>query len=193
MEPPNQNKSELFSDRPRILPRIALHSHVRKWADASWSAATAIETDWERTMNCDTSCCSHAPYLCALAGPWPGRTRRQPADADQRCGGEPCAAVFRGLFAFFDRDLHGLDGNGRSCADCHMVTEQFQLTPAAAEAGSSCCKKRRRHNPNADDPLFRPIDADDFRINGEQASDLQQSAPERPDPHRLRAAAEHPS
>lgn len=30
---------------------------------------------------------------------------------------------------------------------------------------------RRRWNPKADDPLFRPIDADDFRTNGEQASD----------------------
>ena len=31
---------------------------------------------------------------------------------------------------------------------------------------------RRRFNPNADDPLFRPIDADDFRINGDSASDF---------------------
>jgi len=91
--------------------------------------------------------------------------------ADQRCGGEPCAAVIRGLFAFFDRDLHGLDGNGRSCNDCHMVTEQFRLTPAAAESRYQLLQKRRRYNPHADDPLFRPLDADDFRINGEQASD----------------------
>lgn len=90
---------------------------------------------------------------------------------DQRCGGEPCAAVIRGLFAFFDRDLHGLDGNGRSCNDCHMATEQFRLTPVAAENRFQLLQKRRRYNPNADDPLFRPIDADDFRINGEQASD----------------------
>ena len=50
------------------------------------------------------------------------------------CGGEPCDAVVRGLFAFFDRRLHGLDANGRSCADCHMVTDSFQLSPANAEA-----------------------------------------------------------
>ena len=31
---------------------------------------------------------------------------------------------------------------------------------------------QRRSNPNADDPLFRPIDADDFRTNGENASDF---------------------
>ena len=27
----------------------------------------------------------------------------------------------------------GLDGNGRSCADCHMPTDHFQLSPASAE------------------------------------------------------------
>ncbi|HEY7642392.1 MAG TPA: hypothetical protein VH814_21845, partial [Steroidobacteraceae bacterium] len=91
--------------------------------------------------------------------------------AGQQCGGEPCAAVIRGLFAFFDRDLHGLEGNGRSCNDCHMVTEQFRLTPAVAESRYQLLQKRLRHNPQADDPLFRPIDADDFRIHGEQASD----------------------
>ena len=31
---------------------------------------------------------------------------------------------------------------------------------------------QRRRNPRADDPLFRPIDADDFRTNGEHASDF---------------------
>jgi cytochrome c peroxidase len=98
---------------------------------------------------------------------------------DQQCGGEPCAAVIRGLFAFFDRDLRGLDGNGRSCNDCHMVTEQFRLTPAAVESRFQLLQKRRRHNSYADDPLFRPIDADDFRSNGERASDysnLRQNA-----------------
>ena len=30
----------------------------------------------------------------------------------------------------------------------------------------------RRFIPNADDPLFRPIDADDFRVNGDRASDF---------------------
>ena len=36
---------------------------------------------------------------------------------------------------------------------------------------SSACRSGVNAIPNADDPLFRPIDADDFRINGEQASD----------------------
>jgi cytochrome c peroxidase len=94
----------------------------------------------------------------------------QPA---RTCGGEACDAVFRGFFAFFDRSLHGLDGNGRSCADCHMPTDQFQLSPASAEARFQQLQKRRRWNSKADDPLFRPIDADDFRLNGRRASDFR--------------------
>jgi cytochrome c peroxidase len=89
------------------------------------------------------------------------------------CGGESCAAVFRGLFAFFDRELHALEGNGRSCADCHMLTEHFQLSPAAAEQRFQRLQRRRESNPRADDPLFRPIDADDFRINGAAAADFR--------------------
>ena len=95
----------------------------------------------------------------------------RPDEPAHLCGGEPCAAVLRGAFAFFDRDLERLGGNGRSCQDCHMATEQFRLTPAAAEARFQALQKRRRYNPRADDPLFRPVDADDFRINGELASD----------------------
>jgi len=92
------------------------------------------------------------------------------------CRGEPCDAVFRGLFTFFNRDLHGvdgksLDGNGRSCNDCHMATEQFRLTPASAEKRFQKLQQRLLYNSHADDPLFRPVDADDFRINGENASD----------------------
>ena len=91
-------------------------------------------------------------------------------DAD--CGGEPCDAVVRGFRAFFDRELKGLGANGRSCADCHMATDQFQLSPASAEARFRLLQLRRRWNPKADDPLFRPIDADDFRTYGEHASDF---------------------
>jgi cytochrome c peroxidase len=98
-------------------------------------------------------------------------TPATPEGTDRQCGGEPCAAVFRGLVAFFDRDLHGLEGNGRSCNDCHMITQQFRLTPAAAEARFQKLQYRRRYDRKADDPLFRPIDADDFRINGDKASD----------------------
>lgn len=93
-------------------------------------------------------------------------------DEDRRCGGEPCAAVIRGLFGFLDRGLHGLDANGRACADCHMPTDRFQLSPAGAEARFQRLQRRRQWNPRADDPLFRPIDADDFRTHGAAADDF---------------------
>ena len=88
------------------------------------------------------------------------------------CGGEPCDAVIRGSFAFADRHLHGLKGNGRSCADCHMPQDQFQLSPANVQARFKLLEWRRLWNPRADDPLFRPVDADDFRVNGDQAQDF---------------------
>ena len=93
-------------------------------------------------------------------------------DFDHQCGGESCAAVFRGLLGFFDRQPHGLDGNGRSCADCHMATDNFQLSPADAEGRFQRLQQRRERNPRADDPLFRPVDADDFRTNGAAAADF---------------------
>jgi cytochrome c peroxidase len=88
------------------------------------------------------------------------------------CGGEPCDAVARGAIAFDDRRLQGLAGNGRSCADCHMPTDQFQLSPAKVEARFQFLQWMKLLNRHADDPLFRPIDADDFRTNGDQASDF---------------------
>jgi cytochrome c peroxidase len=88
------------------------------------------------------------------------------------CGGEPCDAVVRGLRTFFDRRLDDLGGNGRACADCHMATDHFQLSPANVERRFQSLQRRREHDPDADDPLFRQIDADDFRTNGENASDF---------------------
>jgi cytochrome c peroxidase len=88
------------------------------------------------------------------------------------CGGERCDAVARGFRGFFDRQLQGLDANGRACADCHMSADHFQLSPARAEARFQLLQQRRQSNPTADDPLFRAVDADDFRINGENASDF---------------------
>jgi cytochrome c peroxidase len=79
--------------------------------------------------------------------------------------------VARGFRAFFDRQLEGLGGNGRACADCHMASDDFQLSPADVEARFQDLQRRRRHHPDADDPLFRPIDADDFRVNGDAAAD----------------------
>src|SRR6188474_18554 len=77
------------------------------------------------------------------------------------CSGEPCDGVLRGVRAFFDRQLDGLAANGRACADCHMPTDNFQLSPASVEARFQLLRLRRLWNPKADDPLFRPIDADD--------------------------------
>ncbi|HMJ12083.1 MAG TPA: hypothetical protein VK524_11750 [Polyangiaceae bacterium] len=81
------------------------------------------------------------------------------------------ASIARGAMAFVDRKPRGLGGNGRSCADCHMITDSFQLSPTDAESRFQALQARRRTDPSADDPLFRPIDADDFRINGANASD----------------------
>lgn len=88
------------------------------------------------------------------------------------CGHEPCAAIARGFHAFLDRQLQGLGANGRSCADCHMPTDHFQLSPTDVETRFQLLQWRRQWHPKADDPLFRPIDADDFRINGDNASDF---------------------
>ena len=95
------------------------------------------------------------------------------------CGGEPCDAVLRGLHAFFDRTADGLDGNGRACADCHMATDNFQLSPASAEERFQFLQWRRRGDPDADDPA---VPADRRRRLPNQrrnAQRLQQSSPER--------------
>jgi hypothetical protein len=91
-------------------------------------------------------------------------------DADG-CTTAPAApvdtAVCRGKANFHDRTLAGLGGNGRACSDCHMDTQNFQLTPAAAQA-----RFAQMTASSVDDPLFREIDADDFRANGAAAHDF---------------------
>ena len=80
----------------------------------------------------------------------------------------PEASAFcRGKANFSDRTLAGLGANGRSCADCHVPQESFQLRPAAAQA-----RLATMIATGADDPLFRAIDADDFRVNGAAARDF---------------------
>jgi cytochrome c peroxidase len=107
----------------------------------------------------------------AAASAWAGGPAPS-EDTDRQCGGEPCAAVLRGFIAFFDRNPQGRDGNGRACADCHMLTGHFQLSPADVQMRFQRLQERRKRNPRADDPLFRPIDADDFRIHGIHATDF---------------------
>src|SRR5215467_3356632 len=106
--------------------------------------------------------------VASLAMAQPLVTARSHAIA---CSGQDCGAVERGLNAFLNRHLDGLGGNGRACADCHMPANSFQLSPASAEARYQLLQFLLRFDPKADDPLFRPIDADDFRIHGASASD----------------------
>lgn len=91
---------------------------------------------------------------------------------DLNCAETPCDAVARGRVAFNRQNLIQLGGNGRSCADCHMPSDGFQLSPASARARFDALQAMREQNINADDPLFRPVDADDFRINGNDAVDF---------------------
>lgn len=100
-----------------------------------------------------------------------GQDRNPNGAIDLNCDQPPCDAVARGRAAFNDRNLNQIGGNGRACADCHMPSENFQLSPEAVRARFDALLAERAHNPNADDPLFRPVDADDFRVNGENASD----------------------
>jgi hypothetical protein len=76
------------------------------------------------------------------------------------------AAIQRGNDAFHDHVLTGLGGNGRACSDCHMDSDSFQLSPADVEA-----RFQQMSTSGVDDPLFRPIDADDYDTNGANASD----------------------
>lgn len=54
-----------------------------------------------------------------------------------------------------------MHGNGRSCATCHVPNEAFQLAPGSVEARYQALQERRLTDPEADDPLFRSIDAND--------------------------------
>jgi hypothetical protein len=53
-----------------------------------------------------------------------------------------------------------------------MPSEGFQLSPAAAKARFEALQAKRANGKDADDSLFRPVDADDFRVNGDNASDF---------------------
>jgi len=88
-----------------------------------------------------------------------------PADASACTPAD--SPLCRGKANFHDRALAGLGGNGRACSDCHMDSENFQLTPAAAQA-----RFAQMTATGVDDPLFRAIDADDFRVNGTAAHDF---------------------
>src|SRR6266498_3269160 len=101
-----------------------------------------------------------------------GQSSEGNGEIQLNCDEGPCDAVARGRAAFNDRNLNQLGGNGRSCADCHMPADGFQLSPASARARFDALQAKREYDKNADDPLFRPVDADDFRINGDNAVDF---------------------
>lgn len=94
--------------------------------------------------------------------------KMQPGDAgcDDVTGTDQAACV-HGRKAFHDRKLQALGGNGRACSDCHSPSDELQLSPAEAEA-----RFQKMLATGEDDPLFRPIDANDFRVNGANASDF---------------------
>ena len=88
------------------------------------------------------------------------------------CRDQPCGAVARGLHAFLDRSRRVWTRTVVPAPTATCSTDNFQLSPADAEARFQLLQQRRQRHPDADDPLFRPIDADDFRTNGENASDF---------------------
>jgi cytochrome c peroxidase len=66
--------------------------------------------------------------------------------------------IVRGAVNFF---LPFPGGNGRSCATCHNPRDGFSLSPTTVEARWQRLQRQRRHDPDASDPLFLAIDADD--------------------------------
>ena len=117
-------------------------------------------------------CLKGALFVAVLAlSAWLTVTAQGLGEITLSCQDTPCDAVARGRVAFNDRNLNGLAGNGRACADCHVPSESFQLSPTVARARFEALLAKRAVNRNADDPLFRPVDADDFREHGNAAND----------------------
>jgi cytochrome c peroxidase len=77
---------------------------------------------------------------------------------DGSSSGSNRATIVRGAINFF-RPFPG--GNGRACATCHDPRDGFSLSPIRVEARWQRLQRARLHDPDATDPLFRPIDADD--------------------------------
>ncbi|MDB4945953.1 MAG: hypothetical protein JWP97_5487 [Labilithrix sp.] len=83
------------------------------------------------------------------------------SDDDADDDGHGPFGVLIGRELFFN-EFPGVQGNGRACATCHVKEDGFQLTPAHVQARWDKLQAARKHHPNADDPLFRSIDANDF-------------------------------
>lgn len=102
-----------------------------------------------------TACSADAPVSAPEDGEFTGA-----GASSLSLGGNPLL----GALLFFG-EFPGTDGNGRTCATCHVAGDAFQLTPQHVEARWQTLQAKRRHHPKADDPLFRSIDADDFADN----------------------------
>ena len=84
-------------------------------------------------------------------------------------------AIERGDFGFSDADkqlaMQGAirfftpypGGNGRSCSTCHDPADGYSLAPRTVERRWQLLQAAKRLDREADDPLFRSIDADDGR------------------------------
>lgn len=94
------------------------------------------------------------------------------ASAAEQCTAATAQSSYcRGAAHFNDTSLEGFGTNGRSCATCHVPEDSFQLLPLTVERRYAALLAARARDPRADDPLFRPIDANDFRTYGENAID----------------------
>src|SRR6266498_2534122 len=80
-----------------------------------------------------------------------GQSSEGNGEIQLNCDEGPCDAVARGRAAFNDRNLNQLGGNGRSCADCHMPADGFQLSPASARARFDALQAKREYDKNAVD------------------------------------------
>lgn len=79
----------------------------------------------------------------------------------ETASGELLTANRLGRRLFF-QEFPDVQGNGRTCNTCHVAEDGFQLSPAHVEERWQALQQRRRDRCDADDPLFRSIDADDF-------------------------------
>ena len=89
-----------------------------------------------------------------------------------RCGGENCARWLAVSSAF---SIGGSTAWAATAAPAPTATcraTAFSFRRRAREARFQFLQWRRTWNPRAQDPLFLPIDADDFRINGAKANDF---------------------
>jgi len=80
---------------------------------------------------------------------------------EQALHGQKLLSELRGGLAFF-LGFPGTQDNGRKCGTCHVAEDGFTLTPEHVEERWQALQARKVNHPNAEDPLFNSIDADDF-------------------------------